>query len=86
MNIKGYFDDDVRTALVYFAIGIVMGYVSFAINMSLASLAIAIIAYAAASFATKRTLREKKEKKWWASSLFIFALSWMISWTIFYNI
>ena len=81
-----YLDDDIKSTAINLVVGILVGYVSFLLNRPLVSLFVAIIAFVAVSFVTKRTLKLKKERKWWLSGTFIFALSWLVSWTVLYNL
>lgn len=81
-----YLDDDIKSTAINLVLGIATGYVSFILNMPLASFALAAAIFIAVSFLTKRVLRLKKERKWWLSGTFVFALSWIVSWTILYNL
>lgn len=81
-----YFDDDIKSTAANMLLGIIMGYVSFLLNAPLASLLAAAAVCAGASLISKRFLRLKKEKKWWLGGAFVFALTWIISWTLLYNL
>ena len=86
MNIKSYFDAELRTVTVYAIVAVIMGYVSFYINhtayATLASLAVMVVL----TFALKTVLKIKEGVKWWlGNGIIVYLFLWMIVWTIFYN-
>lgn len=81
-----YFDEEIKVTLSNLVAGAVLGYVSFRLNSALLSLLLAVVAFLALSFAAKRAFGVKKERKWWLSPVTIFFLSWLVSWTVFYNL
>ena len=85
MNMN-YFDDEIKTTMINVVLGIIVGYASFALNNALASLAAAVIIFSAASFLLKNWLKMKTERKMLVSGAFVFALAWIISWTVLYNL
>ena len=86
MDIKNYFDLELRSALINAVIGGIVGYVSFLINQPIMNLALAIAVLAGMSFILKKVWKIKKERKWWISNaVLVFIFVWLIVWTIFYN-
>ncbi len=86
MNIKEYFDIDMRIAMLNVVAGAAAGYVSFVINEPLASFFVAVVAAALLSLSLNNVLKLKKDTKWWISNgLLIFILVWFVSWTLFYD-
>lgn len=86
MMFMAYFDDDIKSMLINIVLGIAAGYISFRLNYALLGLVVAVVVYAAGSLLTKKLLKLKKERKWWLSGTFVFFLSWIISWTVLYNL
>lgn len=87
MNWKKYFDVDLKTTLEFAAIGIVVGYVSFLLKNNMASLAVMLAIMGAGWLLMRKMVKEKKDAKWWlGNGLVIYAFSWFVSWTIFYNV
>ena len=87
MNIKEYFDIDLRITLLSAIIAAITGYVSFIINEPLQSLGIAVVIVAVLAFFLKKIFKIEKERKWWISNcIIIFMFTWLIVWTIFYNL
>ena len=86
MNIREYFDIDMRIAVLNVVAGAVVGYVSFVINEPLASFFVAVVAAALLSLSLNNLLKLNKDTKWWISNgLLIFIMVWFVSWTLFYD-
>lgn len=87
MDLKKYFDIDLRTTLLFAVLGIVIGYISFLIKSNIASFVIMVIVLVAAKFLGQRMVKEKKDSKWWlGNGLVVYILLWFVAWTIFYNV
>ena len=87
MNLKSYFDVELRTTLVYAVVGAVMGYVSFVINHTIyaafAALAVLLGVTAVMQFAWKI----KEDYKWWlGNGGLIYVFVWFVVWTLLYNV
>jgi uncharacterized membrane protein YcaP (DUF421 family) len=86
MNIKNYFDLELRSTIINAVIGGVIGYASFLINQPILNLVLAIVVLAITSLILKKIWKISKEGKWWISNaVIIFLFVWLIVWTIFYN-
>ena len=86
MNIKSYFETDIKTTLVYVASALIMGYVSFVINSTAYAAAAAIIVLLAVTAAMRFAWKIKEGPKWWlGNGAIVYLFLWMIIWTIFYN-
>ena len=86
MNIKSYFETDIKTTLVYVASALIMGYVSFVINSTAYAAAAAIIVLLAVTAAMRFAWKIKEGAKWWlGNGAIAYLVLWMIIWTIFYN-
>lgn len=72
--------------LVFAAIGAVIGYISFLINIPLGGLVLAIIVYVVAQVGLKAALKLKSGKLLSGNALIVYFIVWLIVWTIFYNL
>ena len=87
MDLKKYFDIDLRTTIFFAVLGIVVGYVSFLVKSNIASLVIMIIVLVAAKFLGQKMVKEKKDSKWWlGNGMIVYILLWFVAWTVFYNV
>jgi len=80
-----YFDTELKTTIIFAAVGIVMGYVSFLINYTSIAAVAAIVVFVVLHFVVKKLLKIQEEKKWWSTMAVVYFLLWLIVWTIFYN-
>lgn len=86
MNIKSYFDIELRTTAVHTVIAIIMGYVSLAINNTAYATVASIIVLVIATFAMRTAFKIKEGAKWWlGNGVIVYLFVWLIVWTIFYN-
>lgn len=86
MDIKNYFDFELRSSIINAVIGGVVGYISFLINQPIMNLVLAIVVLAITCLILKKVWKIEKERKWWISNaVIIFLFVWLIVWTIFYN-
>ena len=87
MDLKKYFDIDLRTTIFFAVLGIAVGYVSFLVKSNIASLIIMIIVLVAAKFLGQKIVKEKKDSKWWlGNGMIVYILLWFVAWTVFYNV
>lgn len=84
MDFKEYFDDELKATTAHTALGAVAGYASFLANATSLGLLLALAAAAAGYAFSTRYL--KMETKKWYGSFFVLMLSWLITWTLFYNL
>lgn len=84
MNLKEYFDDELKATLVHTFLGAIAGYASFVLNTTTMGLLFALIAGGAGYAFSVHYLKTEKSK--WYGSAFVLLLSWLITWTLFYNI
>lgn len=85
MGIKEYFSSDLRTTLVYAALGIIAGYVSFVLNDSRVAFVAMLVILGLSTAMLKYAL--KTNYRWFLSNgIFVFIFIWFVVWTIFYNL
>ena len=86
MNIKTYFDMELRTTVVYAIAAIVMGYVSFSINHTAYATLAAVVVLGLLTLALRAVFKIKEGAKWWlGNGVIVYLFLWLIIWTIFYN-
>ena len=86
MDIKNYFDLELKSTITNAVIGGIVGYISFLINQPIMNLVLAMAVLIITCFALKKLWKIDKERKWWISNaVIIFLFVWLIVWTIFYN-
>jgi len=84
MNLKEYFDPELKATIAFSLIGIIVGYASFLLRNSLMSLGLAIGVMVAAYFVLNSKLR--KDTKWWLSNGAVaYIFLWILVWSIFYT-
>ena len=84
MNLKEYFDPELKATIAFSLIGIIVGYASFLLRNSLMSLGLAIGVMVAAYFVLNSKLR--KDTKWWLSNgAVVYIFLWILVWSIFYT-
>jgi len=86
MDIKNYFDLELKSTIINAVIGGIVGYISFLVNQPIMNLVLAIAVLIITCFALKNLWKIDKERKWWISNaIIIFLFVWLIVWTVFYN-
>ena len=86
MNIKSYFEFEVRTTTVYAVLAVAMGYVSFVINHTAYATVAALFVLVAATVLMRFAWKIKEGAKWWlGNGAIAYLVLWMIIWTVFYN-
>lgn len=86
MNIKSYFDVELRTVTVYAIAAVLMGYISFYINHTTYATLAMLVVLIILTFAMKAVLKIKEGVKWWlGNGVIVYLFLWLIVWTIFYN-
>ncbi|MEM7813873.1 MAG: hypothetical protein QW548_03175 [Candidatus Aenigmatarchaeota archaeon] len=77
-----------KLVAVYSLVGLIVGYVSFLINIPLAALGIMIIVGAVVTMAVKALLKPVAigGKRWWSSGLTVYVFTWFVVWTILFNV
>ena len=87
MNLKEYFNPELRSTILHALVGAIIGYISFLINEPLINLGIAIIVIAVLYFLTKTVWKIQEKFKWWiGNGIIVFLLIWFAVWIIFYNL
>ncbi len=84
MNWNEYFDDELKATTAHAVLGAAAGYVSFVANATNMGLLFAVIALAV-GYAFSTQVLKQQTKKWYGSA-FVLLLSWLIVWTLFYNV
>lgn len=86
MNLKSYFDAELRTTLIHTAVAAVMGYVSLLINHTAFATLAAVAVLAVLTLALRAAWKIKEDKKWWlGNGVIVYIFVWLVVWTIFYN-
>lgn len=86
MNLRSYFDAELRTTAVYAVVAVIMGYVSMTISSTALAAVAAIIVLIALTFILRAAFRIKEGAKWWlGNGVIVYLFLWVIVWTIFYN-
>ena len=86
MNLKEYFSSDLKTTLIYSALGVIAGYASFTLNDPRIAFVFMGVILALSTFILKYALKVPSYR-WFASNGVIsFLFMWFIVWTIFYNL
>jgi multisubunit Na+/H+ antiporter MnhB subunit len=87
MELKSYFDQELRTAIIFAVIGIITGYASFLLNSPGLSFGLMVIVGVVLYFIFKKIAKIQQDRKWWVSNAFIiYVLLWLITWTVYYNV
>lgn len=84
MKFDEYFDAEIKSTIVHLLLGVVSGYVSFLVNATSMGFLFALIA-AGIGYAYSIMLLKQDTKKWYGSA-FVLLLTWLIVWTLFYNV
>jgi hypothetical protein len=86
MDIKKYFDEELKSTLIHSAVAIIAGYISFVINQPVLSFFVMLAVLLGTTFAARALLKVQKGFKWWlGNGVIVFIFVWLITWTIFYN-
>ena len=86
MNIKDYFNLELKSTIIHALIGAMLGYVSFTINQPLLNTVLAIAVLVVTIFIVRLIFKVKEKAKWWISNgIVIFIFLWLVVYTIFYN-
>ena len=87
MDIKEYFDDELKSTLLHTAAGIAAGYLSFVINSPALSVVAMLGILGVAQIFARFAWKMNKDSKWWlGNGIAAYAFSWLVVWTIFYNL
>ncbi|GEM_PF-1629415 len=75
-----------RVGTVLFAvIGAIIGYASYAINVPLYSLALAIVVAVVLWAVLAKALKVAEARKWWSGKIILYIFMWLVVWTILFN-
>ncbi len=86
MNLKSYFDMELRTTVVYTVVAILMGYVSLLINHTAFATLAAVIVLVIITLIMRAAFKIKEGPKWWlGNGVIVYLFLWLIVWTILYN-
>ena len=86
-KMRRYFDAELNSTLFHAVLGIIVGYVSFLVNVPVYNLAMAIVVLILVNFLIKAIFKVKEKFSWWLSNgIVIYLLFWLIVWSIFYNL
>jgi hypothetical protein len=78
---------ETMTTLIFTAVGIAVGYLSWAIANNWAALGLALVVLVALPQVLGRALRVQEKFRWWlANGGWIYLFVWFISWVIFHTL
>ena len=84
MNLKEYFDPELKATIAFSVIGIIVGYASYLIRNSLMALVLAIVVMIGSYFVLNTKI--KKDTKWWlGNGAVVYIFLWILVWSIFYT-
>ncbi len=87
MDLKKYFDAELRTTLSFMVLGVIAGYASFLSRSNVLSVIIMLVFLGAGWLLMQRVVKEKKDMKWWlGNGMVVCIFTWFVVWTIFYNV
>jgi hypothetical protein len=87
INLKTYFDRELRSSIIFAIIGIVIGYASFMINNSAIAFVLMVVVAVVAKSVLQGIMKIKEDFKWWfGNGMVVYIILWLVSWTIFYNV
>ena len=87
LNLKEYFDSELKSTLLHTIAGFIAGYVSFNFINPVFAVFIMLVGLGLTYILVKFLLKINKDKKWWlGNGIFIYIFTWFVVWTIFYNI
>jgi hypothetical protein len=73
--------------IIYVIIGIVMGYVSFILEVNYIAAALAVVIMFLAAEVLKRILNINEKFKWfWSNGGWLYLFVWFVTWIIFFNL
>ncbi len=75
-----------KLLLLFTVLGGLTGYLSFLLNSPLRSSILALAILVASVLLNQKLLKVKEGKKWWINKVAIFVFTWIIIWTIYFNI
>jgi len=84
MKLDEYFDAELKSTIAHVLLGAVAGYASFLVNATNIGLLFALIS-AGIGYAYSTYFLKYDTKKWYGSA-FVLLLTWLIVWTLFYNV
>jgi len=83
---KEWANFDLKMTLLFCLIGLVMGVIAFFLNSSLKSVLVSILMFIGSTLLARRAWKTKESKGWWFSKFVVFFFTWIIVWTILYNL
>jgi hypothetical protein len=80
-------DKEAKVVMLHATVAAILGYIAFLMQNTFGALGLAVIVY----FVLVRFIRAKvqieEDKNWWiGNSGILFFLTWLVVWTIFYNL
>jgi len=86
MNLKEYFSSDLKTTLIYSALGVIAGYASFTLNNPRTAFVFMVVILALSTFVLKYAFKVPSYRWFVSNGILTFLFVWFIVWTIFYNL
>lgn len=87
MNIKNFFDEELKSTLIHAAAGVIVGFISFMVNQPVWNFFIMLAILGALIMVMKTAMKIQKPFKWWlGNGIIVYIFIWLVTWTIFYNI
>ncbi|MBI2972036.1 MAG: hypothetical protein HYY37_06455 [Candidatus Aenigmarchaeota archaeon] len=87
MDLKAYFDEELRATLVHACAAAIAGFVSFSIGRPEAGFAVGLALLGATTLLAQRVMGIRKDIKWFlGNGIIVYMLVWIIVWTVFHTL
>ncbi len=87
LDIRNYFDTELKSTLAHTAAGIAAGYISFVINSPVTSVVVMLVILGLTHAFVRLAWKVNQKIGWWlGNGIVAYVFSWLVVWTIFYNL
>ena len=82
---KKWWNNDLKYSLLFLVLGVIMGLVSYGINVPLRSFLLSVVIFIIAALALNKFQKLSEGKGWWFSKFVVFIFIWFVTWTVFHT-
>ncbi|MFH0836845.1 MAG: hypothetical protein V1870_01830 [Candidatus Aenigmatarchaeota archaeon] len=82
---RKWWNNDLKFSLLFFALGVIMGFVGYVINVPMRSGLLALAVFLGLAFAINKMQKLEENKGWWVSKFVIYIFFWFLVWTVFHT-
>ena len=82
---KKWWNSDLKYSLVFLGLGIVMGLVSYVVNVPLRSFLLSVVVFIISALVLNKVNKLSEGKGWWFSKFVVFIFLWFVTWTVFHT-